>query len=99
MIYRAALVKQRGIAVGVMSVEPRTVRSTSEAVKGQIAFAPVFPGLPIVLMAQDMAGDLTYYGCKDLVAILRKVPLDAIRWREYSHGMQAKVIAGVSRCT
>lgn len=56
MIYLAALVKQRGVAVGVVSVEPRTVRSTSEAAKVQIAFAPVFPGLPIVLMAQDMVG-------------------------------------------
>jgi hypothetical protein len=86
VIYLAALVKQRGVAVGVVSVEPRTVRSTSEAAKVQIAFAPIFPGLPIVLMAQDMAGDPTFYGRKDLVALLRDVPLDTITWREYNYG-------------
>jgi hypothetical protein len=86
VIYLAAVVKERGVAVGVVSVDPRTLRSTSEAIKVQIAFAPIFPGLPIVLMAQDMAGDPTYYGRKDLVAFLRDVPLDTITWREYNRG-------------
>jgi hypothetical protein len=57
-----------------------------EATRTQIAFPPVFPGVPIVLMAQDSMGAPTFHGRKDLVAFLSNVQLDAITWREYSYG-------------
>ena len=86
MRYLAAVVNQQGVKVAIVSVDPRTLRSTYEANKVQIAFAPVFPGLPIVLMSQDMMGAPTFHGRKDLVALLSNVPLNTITWREYSYG-------------
>lgn len=57
-----------------------------EATRIQIAFAPVFNGMPIVLVAQDSMGVPAFYGRKDLVACLSNIQLDAIGWREYSYG-------------
>lgn len=86
MRYLAAVVKQQGVTVAIVSVDPRILRSTAEATKVQIGFAPVFPGLPIVLMAQDMMGAPTFHGRKDLIEFLSNVPLNTITWREYSYG-------------
>lgn len=62
------------------------IRSIHDATKVQLAFAPLFPGLPIILVSQDATGFPIYHGRKDLVAVLSDVPLDSIAWREYSYG-------------
>ena len=47
-------------------------------------FAPVFPGLPVLLMAQDSSGRPTYYGRQDISRFMASVPVRAIPWREYT---------------
>ena len=44
----------------------------------------LFPGVPVVLMAQDAQGTPTFFGRKDIVQFLASVPLGSIPWREYS---------------
>ena len=46
--------------------------------------APIFGGVPVVLMAQDNRGRPTYYGRPDISRFMASVPLRAIPWREYT---------------
>ena len=86
MRFSAAVIREQGVTFAVVIVKPHTLRSTHEATRAQIAFAPAFPGVPIVLMAQDSMGAATFHGRNDLVAFLSNIQPDAIRWREYSYG-------------
>jgi hypothetical protein len=45
---------------------------------------PAFPGMPVVLMAQDHRGVPTYFGRRDISHFMASVPLRAIPWRQYS---------------
>lgn len=86
MKFHAAVVRDWGVKFAVVIVQPQIIQSPSEATKAQLAFAPAFPGVPIVLMAQDSTGAPFFHGRKDLIALAHDIPLDAIQWREYSYG-------------
>lgn len=86
MRFHAAVIRDWGVKFAVVIVQPQLLRSPNEATKAQIAFAPAFPGVPIVLMAQDSAGIPSFHGRKDLVALAHDIQLDAIPWQEYSYG-------------
>jgi len=49
-----------------------------------IAFQPLFPGLPLILMAQDNRGIPTYYGRQDIIRFMANVPVEAVPWKEYT---------------
>ena len=86
MRFHGAVIKDWQVRFAVVIVRPQVLRTTHEATRAQVAFAPVFPGLPIVLMAQDATGVPTFHGRKDLVALMNNIQLDSVRWREYSYG-------------
>ena len=86
MRFNAAVLRDRSVTFAVVVVKPQTLQSVHEATRAQIGFAPAFPGIPIVLMAQDPIGAPMFHGRKDLVSFLSSIPLDAVRWREYSYG-------------
>jgi hypothetical protein len=86
MIFHAAIIREQGVTFAIVSVQPHTLRSMPEATRIQIAFAPVFNGVPIVLVAQDSMGVPAFHGRTDLVGFLSDIQLDAIPWREYSYG-------------
>jgi hypothetical protein len=86
VIFHAAVIKEKGVSLAVISVEPHLLKSMPDATKIQIAFAPVFPGLPIVLVSQDATGFPIFHGRKDLITILSNIQLHSIPWREYSYG-------------
>jgi hypothetical protein len=86
MKFHAAVIRDWGVKFAVVIVQPQLIRMPLEATKAQIAFAPAFPGVPIVLMAQDSAGVPFFHGRKDLVALAHDIPFDAIQWQEYSYG-------------
>lgn len=71
----------------MVMVKPDILGSIQEATRQQIGLAPAFPGIPIVLMAQDPSGIPIFHGRKDLVSFMGNIRLDAIRWREYRHGI------------
>lgn len=83
MRVQGALVKEQGITFGVVVVKPHVVHNRFEAERAQSAFAPLFPGVPIVLMAQDSRGVPTYFGRTDIARFLANTPLSSIPWREY----------------
>ena len=86
MRFHAAVIRDWGVKFAVVIVQPQLIQSTHSATKAQMAFAPAFPGVPIVLMAQDPKGAPIFHGRKDLVALVHDIQLDAIRWTEYQYG-------------
>jgi Phosphoesterase family len=76
--YLGALVKEQSVTFAVVVVKRALLSISSEAQKVAAGFQPVFPGVPIILMAQDNRGVPTYYGRKDIATFLAKIPLKAI---------------------
>lgn len=86
MRFQGALIKEQGITFAIVIVKPHVVQHTPTAQDTIRAFQPAFPGVPVVLMAQDARGTPTYFGRRDLVNFLSRVSLGRIPWREYTLG-------------
>jgi hypothetical protein len=84
MTFQGAVIREQGVTFAVVIVKQHVIDSSFEAGQTIAAFQPVFPGLPVVLMAQDYQGTPTYYGRQDIAGFLADVPLDAIPWNEYT---------------
>jgi len=74
----------RDTTFAVVVVSQTVVRDRDAAAKTARDFQAVFPGLPIVLMAQDPNGVPIYVGRPDLVWFLAEVPIKRIPWKEYT---------------
>ncbi len=85
MRFQGAVIKEQGVTFAVVIVKRHVLDSAREAEDAIRSFEPVFPGLPVVLMAQDGRGIPTYYGREDLSRFLASVSLEAIPWREYTY--------------
>lgn len=86
MTFQGAVIQEQGVTFALVVVKRHIIDTTSEAVRAIVAFQPVFPGIPIVLMAQDVQGTPTYYGRPDIARFMAGVPLDAVPWKEYTIG-------------
>ena len=84
MTFDGALVREQGVTFGIVVVKPHILHSRNDAVSAIAAFQPVFPGVPIVLMAQDSRGVPTYYGRNDIVQFLASIDCARIPWKQYT---------------
>lgn len=84
MTIQGAVIREQGVTFAVVVVQRHVIDSGFEADRAIAAFQPLFPGMPVVLMAQDAWGTPTYYGRRDIADFMAGVPLEAIPWREYS---------------
>lgn len=84
MTFQGAVVKERGVTFAVVVVEKSVIDNHTDANRTILGFQPYFPGLPVVLMAQDHRGVPSYYGRKDISKFLASVLLQAIPWKEYT---------------
>lgn len=84
MTFQGAVIREQGVTFAVVIVKKHVIDSSAEADEAIAAFQPVFPGLPVVLMAQDYKGTPTYYGRQDIARFLASVPLEAILWEQYT---------------
>jgi len=80
MRFDAAVIKEQGVTFAIAIVR-RQVLHSSDRDTAQREFTRYFPGLPIVLMAQD--GSETY-GRRDIVDFLTNVHPSRIPWRRYT---------------
>jgi len=85
MHFQGAVIEEQRVKFAVVIVKEQVIQSTHEAAQAIRSFAPLFPGLPVILMAQDHRGVPTYYGRKDISQFLANVPLRAIPWKEYTY--------------
>jgi hypothetical protein len=84
MRFQGAVIREQGQTFAVVVVQRHLIDNQSSAADAIAGFRPVFPGLPVVLMAQDSSGRPTYYGRQDISRFLASVPMRAIPWREYT---------------
>lgn len=84
MRFEGALIKEQGVTFAIVVVKPHIIRNSFQANDAIRSFQPLFPGTPIVLMAQDGFGTPTYYGRNDLVNFMASVPMAAVPWQEFT---------------
>lgn len=84
MKFQGALIKEQGVTFAVVVVRKYILDSRSESDQAIVAFRPIFPGVPIVLMAQDSRGVPSYYGRDDISRFLAGVDFARIPWKEFT---------------
>ena len=85
MQFEGALIKEQGVTFAVVIVKPHILDNSNESENARRGFQPVFPGVPIILMAQDSRGIPTYFGRPDIVKFLANVSISRIPWKKYSY--------------
>ncbi|MCA9609500.1 MAG: hypothetical protein KC619_28070 [Myxococcales bacterium] len=84
MQFDAALVREQGVEFAVVAVKPHAVSSDAKRQHALASFGARFPGVPIVLMAQDARGVPTYWGRRDIVGFLANVDHNRLPWRRFA---------------
>lgn len=84
MRFLGSVIREQGVTFAIVVVKKHVIDSSRSAGDAIAAFRPCFPGLPIVLMAQNHRGTPTYYGRPDISKFLASVPLSAIPWKKYT---------------
>jgi hypothetical protein len=84
MKFQGTVIKEQGITFAIVIVKKQIIDNRSEADNAIRDFQPVFPGMPIILMAQDSRSVPTYYGRPDIAKFMAKVPIQNVPWKEYT---------------
>lgn len=82
--FEGAVIREQGVTFAIVVVRQSVLQSTTEANRAIHSFQPAFPGMPVVLMAQDGRGRPTYFGRRDLSQFMANVPLQAVPWKRYT---------------
>ncbi len=78
-----AVIREQGVTFAVVVVKREVLDSSSRAQDAIRGFMPAFPGIPVVLMAQDHRGVPTYYGRQDISRFMSSVAANRIPWKRY----------------
>jgi hypothetical protein len=84
MQIEGAVVKEQGVTFAIVVVKSHVLNSSGQCDDARNSFRSVFPGVPIILMAQDNRGTPTYQGRKDIVGFLSNVHISQIPWKRYN---------------
>jgi hypothetical protein len=79
-----SVVEEQGVKFAVVLVKKHVVDSQTEANNTIQSLSAYFPGLPVVLAAQDGKGVFTYYGKQDISRFLASIDPTRIPWSEYT---------------
>lgn len=85
MQLEGAIIKEQGQTFAIIIVKSHILNSNEKDDVAQ-SFSKYFPGMPIILMAQNSSGTPTYYGKKDIVAFLVKLHISQIPWKKFTFG-------------
>ena len=86
MQFDGAVIKEQGVTFAIVIVKPYVLDSTSQCNETRSSFSRIFPGMHIILMAQNSRGVPTYQGKHDIVEFLRNVHPSRIPWKRYNYG-------------
>ena len=78
-----SVMTEQGITFAVVQVEAYKVETPQEAAETIQAYAPLFPGMPVVVMAIGKEAGPTYWGRDDLANFMARVHPSSIEWRCY----------------
>ena len=84
MKIQGAVIEEQGVTFAIVVVKRHIVDNKFSADEAVSNFSPIFPGLPIVLAAQDHRGQFTYYGHRNIVDFLASIDARRIPWKEYT---------------
>ena len=84
MEFQGSVVNEQGQTFAIVIVKPSVIDNHSEADNFRSTFSTVFPGMPIILMAQNSRGVPTYYGRTDIVKFLASIDFRRIKWKKYT---------------
>lgn len=84
MQIEGAVLREQGVTFAVVVVKRHIVDNRSEAQSAIRSFGPVFPGMPVVLMAQDTSGRPTYFGRPDIARFMSNVSPSRVPWKHYT---------------
>ncbi|MBR1297380.1 hypothetical protein [Bradyrhizobium sp. AUGA SZCCT0042] len=84
MQFQGAVVREQGVTFAIVVVKPHVLNTTLEANRTISSFASAFPGMPVVLTAQDSRGRATYYGRRDITNFLSRISPSRIPWKRYT---------------
>lgn len=84
MTIDGAVIREQGVTFAVVVVQRHVIDSSYSAANAIRAFQPCFPGMPVVLMAQDGLGVPTYYGRRDISQFMANVPFHSVAWKRYT---------------
>ena len=83
MQLEAAIIKEQGQNFAIVIVKSHVLNS-NERDNAVQQFSRYFPGMPIILMAQNSRGQPTYYGRTDIVNFLSKLHMSQIPWKKFN---------------
>ena len=84
MKIQGAVVTEQGVTFAIVVVKKHVVDNNFSADEAISDFSPLFPGIPLVLAAQDHSGQFTYYGRRDITKFLASIDARRIPWKEYT---------------
>ncbi len=80
-----AIVKEQGVTFAIVVVKENVLRGVRSSIEEtRDSFRTIFPGVPIILMAQNARGVPTYDGRPDIVKFLAKIHPSRIPWKRYT---------------
>lgn len=85
MTFEGAVIKEQGVSFAIVVVKEHVLNSSSECNNARSGFQTIFPGMPVVLMAQNSRGVPRYQGRTDIVNFLAKVHPSRIPWKRYNY--------------
>ncbi|OIM97948.1 hypothetical protein BFR57_09485 [Idiomarina sp. MD25a] len=84
MKFQGAVIKEQGVTFAIVVVKKHILDSPHQSEEAISTFMPLFPGMPVVLMAQGSRGIPEYRGRTDIVNFLANVHPSQIPWQEYT---------------
>jgi hypothetical protein len=84
MTIEGAVIREQDVTFAVVVVKRHILDNSFDADRTIRSFQPLFPGLPVVLMAQDHRGVPTYYGRRDISQFMASVPMSRVPWKRYT---------------
>jgi hypothetical protein len=84
MRFDGAVIKEQGVTFAVVVVKHHVLASEREKRAARAAYTRFFPGMPLVLMAQDSHGVPTYSGRPDIAKFLAGISMSRIPWKTYT---------------
>lgn len=84
MSFDGAVIKEQGVTFAIVVVKPHVLNTTSSCDEARQGFSRFFPGIPIILMAQNSRGIPRYQGRTDIVKFLANIHPSRIPWKRYT---------------
>lgn len=84
MQFDGALLNEQGVNFAIVVVKPSVLDTSTTREQTRQGFSRYFPGVPIVLMAQNSRGIPTYHGRQDIVNFLANINPGRIPFKRYT---------------